>query len=200
MNNSKLLINSLIGTSILSVGIGGIVLGSDFNSWEQLNVLNDLSKYSQEDKALKTKIADLNNLVKLEYSSSQNIDEMQALNFTSLLNIIFNGDTKQDIAGPMWVSWNAKLSKLMSIPNNFYMYGSLKFENCFTFLLENKNPTISEKTKEIELIIPVFNRLELSNASSAGFIIGITILSLTSVPLTILVILLIKIKMIKLPN
>lgn len=199
MNKSKILINSLIASSIISVGVGGVVLGAGFDSWEQSNAVEQLSKYSN----LSPKVKELFVAVKEYNSKPENKDKEKInSNFPELLNIIFNGIEytlddatpdvpTPDVSNPMWNNWNKNLSQLMSNPKN-KKFASIKLNDSFNELLKFSDPSVNDAVKSIEEIQPVLKDLGLVTESRVGFIVGIVFLSITSIPLLTLVALCIK--------
>lgn len=212
MNKAKILINSLIASSIISVGVGGVVLGAGFDSWEQSNAVEQLSKYSN----LSPKVNELfvavekyNKYVYVYNGKPENIDSQKTKinsNFPELLNIIFNGieytPGVPNSSSPMWNNWNQNLSQLMSNPKN-KKFASIKLNDSFNELLKFSDPDpeygqpIINAMKSIKEIQPVLKDLGLVTESRAGFIVGIVFLSITSIPLLTLVALCIKNKYFK---
>lgn len=212
MNKSKILINSLIASSIISVGVGGVVLGAGFDSWEQSNAVEQLSKYSNlspKVNELFVAVEEYNKYVYEYNGKPENIDSQKTKinsNFPELLNIIFNGiEYTPDVpnpSNPMWNNWNQNLSKLMSNPKN-KKFASIKLNDSFNELLKFSDPDsvyeqpIINAMKSIKEIQPVLKDLGLVTESRAGFIVGIVFLSITSIPLLTLVALCIKNKYFK---
>lgn len=212
MNKSKILINSLIASSIISIGVGGVVLGAGFDSWEQSNAVEQLSKYSNlspKVNELFVAVEEYNKYVYEYNGKPENIDSQKTKinsNFPELLNIIFNGiEYTPDVpnpSNPMWNNWNQNLSKLMSNPKN-KKFASIKLNDSFNELLKFSDPDsvyeqpIINAMKSIKEIQPVLKDLGLVTESRAGFIVGIVFLSITSIPLLTLVALCIKNKYFK---
>lgn len=212
MNKSKILINSLVASSIISVGVGAVVLGAGFDSWEQSNAVEQLSKYSNLSPKVKELFVDVeeyNKYVDVYNGKLENIDSQKTKinsNFPELLNIIFNGieytPGVPNSSGPMWNNWNQNLSQLMSNPKN-KKFASIKLNDSFNELLKFSDPDpkygqpIINAMKSIKEIQPVLKDLGLVTESRAGFIVGIVFLSITSIPLLTLVALCIKNKYFK---
>ncbi len=200
MNKKKALVNSLTASTITLLGVGAVVLGAGFDSWEQSNSLKNLSKHEN----LKSQVSALKNSVINDLGNDITLTEIQktdANNFAILLDLIFNGgevlNSEIDITiieGPMWIEWNTKLSKLMISSVNRGNFGNLKFNDAYNILLSTTTTSIKQAAESIKVLQPIFRDLGLVSESSAGFIIGITFLSLTVIPLTILFIITIKTK------
>ncbi len=182
-NNKVFFQQFLVGSTISLIGVGSITLGTGFDSWKQSTLLNQLSKHDD----LKTSIGDLKTLANNELNLNDPI-EQDANDFAILLNVIFNGDKL--IQGPMWVNWNYKISKFMSLSHNREKYQKLNFKTSFITLLTTPETKLaSEKIKAIQ---PIFNEFRVINENSVGVIVGISFLSLSSIPITILFALAIK--------
>ncbi len=192
MNKKKVLINSLTGSTITLLGIGVVVLGAGFDSWEQSNMLNDLSKHEN----LKPKVSSLKDSVISNLETDSTLTEKQktdANNFVILLDLIFNGgeikNNETDITiieGPMWIDWNPKLSKLMISSVNRSNFGNLKLNDAYNILLSTTVTSIKVAAESIKELQPFLRNLGLVSESDAGFIVGVTFLSITTIPLTIL--------------
>ncbi len=180
-NKKNVIQHSLMVSSTLSIGVGSIVLGTSFDAWEQADILKKLSKYEN----LKIQISELKILTSKDLNLNDPL-ENDANNFVNLLNVIFSGD--KIIDGPMWIDWNYKLSKFMSLSYNREKYQNMQFSNCFDTLLTKPEVSneIKASAKSIEPIKPLFNKFRLIRESSIGAIMGISFISISAIPLTIL--------------
>jgi hypothetical protein len=78
----------------------------------------------------------------------------------------------------------------MSLSHNREKYQKLNFKTSFITLLTTPETKLaSEKIKAIQ---PIFNEFRVINENSVGVIVGISFLSLSSIPITILFALAIK--------
>ncbi len=186
-NKKNVIQYSLVVSTTLFIGVGSIVLGTSFDSWQQTIILEKLSKHEN----FKIQISELKILTSKGLNLSDPL-ENDANNFVNLLNVIFSGD--KIIHGPMWIDWNYKLSKFMSLSHNREKYQNMKFSNCFDTLLTK--PEVSNEiklaTKLIDPIKPIFDKFRLVRESPIGSIIGISFVSISAIPLTILFSLAIK--------
>ena len=78
----------------------------------------------------------------------------------------------------------------MSLSHNREKYQKLNFKTSFITLL--KTPETKLASEKIKAIQPIFNEFRVINENSVGVIVGISFLSLSSIPITILFALAIK--------